>query len=97
MANLKLFYKIPKWNLDMNLRSTYRSKYGLFDTNGNDYLDTYDDFVDGYSILDFAINKTLFKYYQIGFGLDNVFDFKDTQNISNIPGRLIYGTFKIQL
>lgn len=97
MANLKLFYKIPKWNLDMNLRGTYRSKYGLFDTNGNDYLDTYDDFVDGYSILDFAINKTLFKHYQIGFGIDNVFDFTDTQNISNIAGRLIYGTFKIQL
>jgi outer membrane receptor for ferrienterochelin and colicins len=96
MANLKLFYTIPDWNMDTNLRGTYRSKYGLIDSNGNTYLDSYDEYVDGYAIIDFAINKTFNKDYQLGFGVDNLFNFKDTQNISNIAGRIIYGKLNIQ-
>lgn len=96
MANLKLFYAFPNLKLDANLRGTYRSKYGLFDTNGNNYLDTYDDFVEGYTVIDFAVNKTFFENYQLGFGIDNLFNFTDTQNISNIAGRIIYGKLNIQ-
>lgn len=96
MANLKLFYTIPDWNMDTNLRGTYRSKYGLIDSNGNIYLDSYDEYVDGYAIIDFAINKTFNKDYQLGFGVDNLFNFTDTQNISNIAGRIIYGKLNIQ-
>lgn len=96
IASLKLFYDLPQWNLDTNLRGTYRSKYGLIDSNGNSYLDTYDDFVNGYTIIDFAINKTLHDNYQLGFGIDNLFNFTDTQNISNIAGRIIYGKLNIQ-
>jgi outer membrane receptor for ferrienterochelin and colicins len=96
MANVKVFYEFPKWDLDANIRGTYRSKYGLFDTNGNNYLDAYDDFVDGYTIWDIAINKTIYENYQLGFGMDNLLGFTDTQNISNISGRIIYGTLNIQ-
>jgi len=96
VANLKIFYTIPEWNLDTNIRGTYRSKYGLFDTNANTYLDKYDDFVEGYAIVDFAINKTFHKNYTLGFGVDNLFDFTDTQNISNIAGRILYGKLNIK-
>ena len=96
MANAKIFYTVPKWNLNTNIRVTYRSDYGLRDTNSNTYLDTYDAFVAGYSIVDFAINKTFYKNYQIGFGIDNLLDFTEPQNISNISGRLFYGKFNIQ-
>ena len=95
MANIKLFYEIPKWKLDTNLRTTYRSSYGLVDSNANEYLDSYDDFVDGYAIVDFAINKTFKKNYRIGFGVDNLLDFTDAQNISNLAGRIIYGKLNI--
>ncbi len=96
MGNLKVFYNVSKWNLDTNIRATYRSRYGLSDSNGNNYLDAYDNFVDGYAIVDLAINKTLYENYQIGFGLDNAFNFTDTQNISNISGRIIYGKLNIK-
>tara|TARA_R110002051_G_scaffold65839_3_gene119494 strand:+ start:8201 stop:10282 length:2082 start_codon:yes stop_codon:yes gene_type:complete len=97
MANLKLFYTLPNWKTDANIRTTYRSKYGLSDSNGNSYLDSYDSFVDGYVVIDFAINKSFNNNYKIGFGIDNLFDFTDTQNISNIPGRLLYGKLNIKL
>jgi outer membrane receptor for ferrienterochelin and colicins len=95
MANFRVFYTYPKWDLETNIRTTYRSKYGLFDSNGNGYLDAYDDFVNGYGIVDFAINKTFFSKYKLGIGMDNLLDFTDPQNITNIPGRIIYANLNI--
>ena len=95
MLNFKLSYQMQKWNLDSNIRATYRSEFGLYDTNGNGYLDAYDTFVSGYSIFDFAINKTIFEHYKLGFGMDNFLDFNDPQNISNIAGRIVYGNVTI--
>jgi outer membrane receptor for ferrienterochelin and colicins len=97
MGNFKVFYNIPQWKLDVNLRATYRSRFGLFDSNGNNYLDTFDVFADGYSIVDIAFNKQLFKNYEIGFGADNIFNFTDPQNVNNIAGILFYGKLNIQL
>jgi outer membrane receptor for ferrienterochelin and colicins len=96
MANVKIFYSVPVWNLDMNMRTTYRSKFGLLDSNANSYLDDFDVFVDGYVVADLAINKTFFEDYQLGLGVDNAFNFTDAQNISNIAGRIIYGKLNIQ-
>ena len=97
MANIKLFYNNPKWKLNANVRGTYRSKYGLYDTNDSQgYLDDYDTFVSGYSIWDVAVNKTLWGNYTLGIGADNFLNFTDTQNISNISGRILYGKITIQ-
>ena len=97
IANLKLFYSIEAWKANANVRGTYRSKFGLFDTNGNNYLDTYDDFIDGYTIWDIAFNKTIAERYELGIGVDNLLDFTDPQNISAIPGRILYGKIRINL
>lgn len=97
MANLKVFYDIIDWKLNTNARLTYRSKYGLMDSNSNGYLDNYDEFVNGYAILDWAINKNFLKNYQLGFGIDNLLDFADAANITNIPGRIFYTKLNIQL
>lgn len=91
MANFKVFLSLPKWKIDANIRGTYRSKYGLTDGNGNGYLDDFDTFVSGYSIWDLAINKGIKENMGIGFGIDNLLDFTDPGNITNLPGRLIYG------
>lgn len=96
MANVKLFYSIPKWDMNTNIRGTYRSSYGLYDSNGNAYLDSYDEFVDGYSIWNWALNKSITKNYTVGVGIDNILGFTDTQNISNVPGRILYGKLNIQ-
>ncbi len=95
MANFKVFYNFTALKLNANIRGTYRSKYGLYDTNSNTYLDKYDAFIKGYSIWDIALNKILGKHAILGLGLDNLFNFTDKQNISNIPGRIAY--FKINL
>lgn len=97
MINFKLFYNIPELGLNANLRSTYRSKYGIFDSNANAYLDNYDDFISGYSIWDFAINLMVLKHHKMGFGIENFFNFKNPTNISNIAGRIIYTKININI
>lgn len=97
MANLKLFYEVPSWDFDTNIRTTYRSKYALFDTNGNTHLDVYDNFADDYFILDFAVNKIFLNHYIFGLGVDNILDFTDPPNASNIAGRVFYASLNINL
>jgi outer membrane receptor for ferrienterochelin and colicins len=93
-ANFKVFYTIPEWDFDTNFRATYRSKFGIGDTNNNSYLDVYDDFVNGQTILDIAINKTFFDNYRLGIGIDNFLDLTDQQT-PNLPGRLLYASLNI--
>lgn len=103
MANLKFFYTNTKYGFNTNLRGTYRSKYGLFDTNGNLYLDKYDDFIEAYTLWNWAFNKTVSEHFEIGVGIDNIFDFTDAPEntndlvfITNIPGRILYANLNIK-
>lgn len=95
-ANLKLFYTLPKWGVDMNARVLYRSKYALFDTNGNVLIDTYDtSFVDGYATVNVAATKTLYKNFGLQLGANNLFDFTD-DNIPTQPGIQLYAKLNYQ-
>ncbi|WP_395046303.1 TonB-dependent receptor plug domain-containing protein [Flavobacterium sp.] len=89
-ANFKYFVKIPIWNLNHNFRATYRSKYGLFDTNNNAILDNFDEFAKEYVIFDTSITKKIKEKIEIQIGIDNILNFTDTQNASNYAGRLTY-------
>ncbi len=92
--NLKVFLKTNN-NLNINFRSKYRSKYSLSDSNGNNFLDAYDNFIKGYFILDFALSKKINKSLSINIGSDNILNYKDPQNISNLPGIIVYGKFNL--
>lgn len=90
MANLKLYYQYPRAHIDANLRITYRSRYGLFDSNDNGHLDHYDDFVSPYALWNVAINKHFKAQHKLGLGINNVFNYTDPSNITNLPGRIFY-------
>ena len=69
----------------------YRSKYGLWDSNSNQILDKYDDFVDGYTTANVSILKKIKEKISIQIGVNNLFDFTNPQEISSISGRQIFG------
>lgn len=86
-ANLKLFYDLPKWKANANIRINYRSKYGLYDGNGNGILDTYDtSFVNGYALVNLTLNKSFSDRYDLQIGANNLFDYTDSTNIPGLPG-----------
>jgi len=95
-ANIKLNYLIPSIETSINARVFYRSKYGIFDSNNNAILDKYDDFVKGYFLTNLTINKD-FKYrISAQFGVNNLFDYKDENNIPNVSGRQLFTRIQYQ-
>jgi len=96
-ANFKVFYDISKWNFSMNLRINYRSKYGLFDGNGNGIIDNYDTtFVDGYALTNLALNKTFADKYSLQLGANNLLNYKDIENIPGLAGIQLFTKINIQ-
>ncbi|GGI57235.1 TonB-dependent receptor plug domain-containing protein [Winogradskyella haliclonae] len=102
LGNSKLFYKNIKGNFDANLRVQVSGKQGFMDTNGNGYVDNFDDFLPSYAIWDIALNKTFFENYRMSLGVDNLFDFtdpisnpNDNNSITQIPGRMYYARIKV--
>ncbi len=95
--NIKAFYDIPSWNTNFNIRANYRSKYGLFNNTdgGNDILDIHDPFVKGYTLVNVSATKKFYNKYSLQLGANNMFDYKDAQNISNLIGRQFYGRIEI--
>nr|WP_297789616.1 TonB-dependent receptor [uncultured Allomuricauda sp.] len=92
-ANFKIFYDIPSAHANINLRLLYRSKYALFDTNGNGLVDTYDtSFVDGFVTTNISASKTFYGDFNLQVGANNLLDYTDG-NIPNLPG--IQGYIKL--
>lgn len=102
-GNFKIFYRHREMAIDASLRLIYRGKFGLggingniqgetvapSDRNSNGVLDDYDQFVNGYALVNTAIAKSV-KSFRFQFGIDNLFDYTDPVNIPNLPGRLVY-------
>ena len=85
-----------KDDFQIYFKTKYRSKYGLIDSNGNDILDNYDEFVKGNFISDISVSKKI-KSLNITLGLDNIFNYKDPKNVPNNPGRVLYSKITITI
>lgn len=104
MGNFKLFYDHKPSGWEGSLRVIYRGKYGIgdirgniqgetippSDRNSNSILDKYDDFVNGYALINVSVAKTIRKTLRVQLGVDNVFNHKEPVTIPNLPGRLMY-------
>ena len=89
-ANLKLLYTISTIKTDINLRIFYRSKYGMFDSNGNQILDKYDTFVDDYFITNLSASKYISDTLLFQIGANNLLDYKEPNQIPNLSGRQLF-------
>jgi outer membrane receptor for ferrienterochelin and colicins len=89
-ANFKILYTIPTLKTSVNLRVFYRSKYGILDSNNNQILDDYDAFVKGYFLTNLSITNEITKKTAIQIGANNLFDFTNPNEISNLSGRQVF-------
>ncbi|MEL7270582.1 MAG: TonB-dependent receptor [Bacteroidota bacterium] len=88
--NARVFYDIPEWGANANVRVTYRSRFGLTDRNGNDLLDEFDDsFVEGYALVNLAFGKTFFEHYQLQLGANNILDFQGQNPLASQDNELL--------
>ncbi len=88
MANIKLFYEYNPWQLAASFRANYRGKYGLGDRNyPNNFIDPYDLYVQGYTLLNATIEKQLLhKKLSVQLICDNLTDYSDPL-VPNLLGR----------
>ena len=94
MGNIKLNYQLNE-KIELSTILTYRSKYAISDSNGNDILDTYDKFIDGYSLCDIGATNQISSLKSFQIGVKNIFGFTNPEYIGNVSGRLYYINFKI--
>ena len=90
MGVIKIKYNNIDKNFSANLRFKYRSKYGLYDSNSNNYLDKYDKFVNGHLTGNVNINKITNSKLTLSVGIENIFNYLDSENISNLSGRIYF-------
>ncbi|MFF5381194.1 TonB-dependent receptor [Pedobacter suwonensis] len=89
MANFKAFYNYRPWDAGLNIRINYRGKYPFGDRNGNQFIDRYDTFVNGFWMLNAAFEKKLMKQHlSIRLNLDNILNYTDPL-IPGQPGRIV--------
>ena len=89
-ANIKIAYTIPKIKTDINMRVFYRSRYGLYDTNGNQILDKHDTFVDDYFTANLSVSKYITDKILFQAGANNLLNYTDPSQIPNLTGRQLF-------
>lgn len=72
-GNAQIYYEYLPWGLGASFRASYRSKYGFLDVDNNGYIDRYDVFVEGYTLLYASLQKSLLdKRLTLRFSVDNL-------------------------
>ncbi len=108
---IKLWYENKKQNWNASLRMIYKSKFGISgtagsvqgiirpssDVNGNNILDQYDSFVDGYFIWNVSASKTFWKTFVVQTGIENIMDYKDPIRIPGLQGRIVFLSLNYKL
>jgi len=91
MANVKIFYENRRgWFA--NIRSSYRSGWGVSDTDGNLYLNRGDAFSNDFIQTNASAGKSFANGLYLQAGSDNIFNYRDTRYLPNVPGRTWYAT-----
>lgn len=91
MANAGITYSSTKSGWTTSLRSIYRGRYGLGDSDGNGIINQENEYVRGYTLFNASVSKLVLKdSLRLQFTSDNIFNYKDINFISNLPGRLVY-------
>lgn len=94
MINLRCFYEYTPWGISATFRVSYRSKAGYDDANNNRFLDQYDTFIAGYSMLYASLEKKFFRSrLALQVTADNLTNYTDML-MPGQPGRILMAGLK---
>ena len=79
-------------------RLIHRSKYGIFDTNGNNIIDRFDSsIVPQSTIINFSYKYNIFKKLEMQLTVKNAANFRNVDLVPNIYGREFYARLNYSL
>jgi len=94
-GNVKLFYESESgWGA--NIRGILRGSYGLFDSNGNGFVDDDGESAPGYTVWNLAVSRKLGSMFTIQAGADNLLNHTDI-NQPYLAGRLWYTQVTVEI
>ncbi len=89
--NVRANYYEEKSGINASVRAIYRGRYGYKDTDGNGIVNRADEYTKGYVLVNASLSKLFLKQaLRVQLTAQNLLNYKDTQVILNLPGRLIY-------
>jgi outer membrane receptor for ferrienterochelin and colicins len=89
--NVRVNYQEDKTGINTSLRAIYRGRYGYKDTDGNGIVNRADEYTKGYVLVNASLSKMFLKEaFRVQLTAQNLLNYKDSQVILNLPGRLIY-------
>jgi outer membrane receptor for ferrienterochelin and colicins len=92
MATLKFTYEAPAQKWFANIRAIYRSKWVVFDKDGNGIYNKQDEFAKNFVQLNSSAGTNLKKGFRIQAGIENILNHIDANNLPNAPGRTFFTT-----
>jgi outer membrane receptor for ferrienterochelin and colicins len=84
LAQAKITYSINEYQI--YVRGIYRSKWGVTDLDGNGFANMDAEFAKANLLLNIAAQKSFDNKYKIQFGIQNITNYTDPLNMTNIPG-----------
>jgi outer membrane receptor for ferrienterochelin and colicins len=90
MCNLKLTYEDPTRHWFLTLRNIYRSRWAVYDRDGNGIYNRQDEFAKGFLLVNASAGKEMKSGLRIMGGVDNILNYTDAKNLPNMPGRTYY-------
>ncbi len=97
MATLKISYEAPKQKWFANIRAVYRSKWVVFDKDGNGIYNKQDEFADAYVLLNSSAGISFRKNFRLQVGAENILDHVDANNLPNAAGRTFFATLSYNI
>ncbi|MBL7729505.1 MAG: TonB-dependent receptor, partial [Dinghuibacter sp.] len=85
-ANIKLFYEPARQKWNASLRAVYRSRWGVYDNDGNGFANQQSEFARGCVLLNAAVTVKPLANWQVQTGINNLLNYTDGANMPNQPG-----------
>jgi len=89
-ANFKIEFEDAKTGWNAYARAVYRGKFGFTDLNGNNIADDPAEMVNGFWMINLSVSKTFRNHFSIRGGIENLFNYTNPAQLSNIAGRLFF-------
>ena len=90
-GNIKASYYYQGIDIKTSVRGMWRGRYGdiMSDFNANQILDRDEEYLKGYSLWNFNIEKK-WSSIQVNLGIENIFNKKEPSKLPSVPGRLVF-------
>ena len=90
-GNIKASYYYQAIDIKTSIRGMWRGRYGdiTSDFNANQILDRDEEYLKGYSLWNFNIEKK-WSSIEVNLGVENIFNKKDPSKLPSVPGRLLF-------